>query len=65
MEVIAPVVSVKKQRKEESHRVKQMCEALYDYQANDNDELSFVKGDVIAIVEDRPEWLVVRTYLPP
>jgi len=31
--------------------------ALYDYQAQQSDELSFVKGDVITILsKDHPDW---------
>jgi len=31
--------------------------ALYDYQAQQSDELSFVKGNVIAVLsKDHPDW---------
>jgi len=62
VEVLNPVVAVKKPKKTtaSASQTKLQCVALYDYQANDSEELSFQKDDVITILEDRPEWLLVR-----
>jgi hypothetical protein len=41
-------------------RERPTCVALYPYTANDAEELSFQQDDVIIIIEDKPEWLLVR-----
>ena len=51
---------MKKAKKDDSKRAKQTCVALYDYTANDQEELSFKTDDIITIIEERPDWLVVR-----
>jgi len=32
------------------------CKALYNYTAQENDELSLRKGDIITIIKEHPDW---------
>jgi len=33
-----------------------LCKALYNYQAQEQDELTLRKGDIIAIIKEHPDW---------
>jgi len=32
------------------------CRALYNYTAQENDELTLRKGDVVTIIKEHPDW---------
>ena len=40
-----------------------MCEAIYDYEAQEDSEMSFVKGDEIAVYSYKPDYACYNEYV--